>query len=75
MLCPSTADHLVGLVGRLQTCAGFCHSTYIVFQVVIPVTEKVVLQGLACQAPGVIGTLLGPVGQVSAFCDCVRYEV
>ena len=39
---------------------------------VIPATEKLVLQRLPCQAPGVIGSALGLVGSVSEYCDWVR---
>ena len=39
---------------------------------VIPVTQKLVLQWLPCQAPGVIGSALGLVGPVSVYCDWVR---
>ena len=42
---------------------------------VIPVTSKLALQWLPCQAPGVIGSALGLVGPVSAYCDWVRWEV
>ena len=36
---------------------------------VIPVAEKLALQWLPCQAPGVIGSVLGLVGPVSVYCD------
>ena len=39
---------------------------------VIPVTLKLALQWLPCQAPGVIGSALGLVGPVSVYCDWVR---
>ena len=39
---------------------------------VIPVTQKLALQWLPCQAPGVIGSALGLVGPVSVYCDWVR---
>ena len=39
---------------------------------VIPVTPKLVLQWLPCQAPGVIGSSLELVGPVSVYCDWVR---
>ena len=39
---------------------------------VIPATSKLALQWLACQAPGVIGSVLRLVGPVSAYCDWVR---
>ena len=42
---------------------------------VIPVTYKLALQWLPCQAPGVIGSALGLVGPVSVYCDWVRQKV
>ena len=42
---------------------------------VIPVTSKLELQWLPCQAPGVIGLVLGLVGPVSVYCDWVRWKV
>ena len=36
---------------------------------VIPVTSKLALQWLPCQAPGVIRSMLGLVGPVSVYCD------
>ena len=39
---------------------------------VIPVTQKLALQWLPCQAPGVIESALGLVGPVSVYCDWVR---
>ena len=39
---------------------------------VIPVTSKLVLQWLPCQAPGDIGSVLGLVGPVSVYCEWVR---
>ena len=30
---------------------------------------------LSCKAPGVIGSVLGLVGPVSVYCDCVRWKV
>ena len=38
----------------------------------IPVTSKLALQWLHCQAPGVIGSALGLVVLVSVYCDWVR---
>ena len=35
-------------------------------------TQKLALQWLPCQAPGVIGSTLGLVGPVSVYCDWVR---
>ena len=42
---------------------------------VIPVTQKLVLQWLSCQAPGTIGPALGLVCPVSIDCDWVRKKV
>ena len=42
---------------------------------VTPVTSKLALQWLPCQAPGVLGSVLGLVGPVSVDCDWVRWEV
>ena len=42
---------------------------------VILVTSKLALQWLPCQAPGVIGSVLGLVGPVSVYCDWVRWKV
>ena len=42
---------------------------------VIPVTSKLALQWLPCQAPGVKGLVLGLVGPVSVYCDWVRWKV
>ena len=39
---------------------------------VIPVTSKLALQWLPCQATGVIWSALGLVGPVSVYCDWVR---
>ena len=38
-------------------------------------TSKLALQWLPCQAPGVIGSVLGLVGLVSEYCDWVRWRV
>ena len=38
----------------------------------IPVTKKMALQQLPCQAPGVKGSALGLVGPISVYCDWVR---
>ena len=38
-------------------------------------TSDLVLQWLPCQAPGVIGSVLGLVGPVSVYCDWVRWKV
>ena len=37
--------------------------------------EEEALQWLPCQAPGVIGSVLGLVGTVSVYCDWVRQNV
>ena len=42
---------------------------------VIPVTSKSALQWLPCQAPGVLGSVLGLVGAASVCCDWVRWKV
>ena len=39
---------------------------------VIPMTQKLTLQWLPCQEPGVIGSALGLVGLLSVYCDWVR---
>ena len=41
----------------------------------IPVTSKLALHWLPCQAPGVVGSVLGLVGSVSVYCDWVRWKV
>ena len=66
-------DRLVGLVVRRppreRKAPGFFRGR------VIPVTSKLALQWLPCQAPGVIGSALGLVGPVSVYCDWVRWKV
>ena len=42
---------------------------------VIPGTQKLALQWLPCQAPGVLVSALGLVGLVSVYCDMVREKV
>ena len=42
---------------------------------VMPVTYKLALQWLPCQAPGVIGSALGLVGPVSVYRDWVKQKV
>ena len=37
--------------------------------------KKMALQFLPCQAPGVVGSVLGLVGPVSVYCDWVRWKV
>ena len=82
---PLTRDRLVGLVVkasaegpgfesgrsrvRIPLAPGFFRGR------VIPVTSKLALQWLSCQAPGVIGSVLGLVGPVSVYCDWVRWKV
>ena len=41
----------------------------------IPVTSKLALRWLPCQAPGGIGSVLGLVGPVSVYCDWVRWKI
>ena len=38
-------------------------------------TSNLALQWLPCQAPGVIGSVLGQAGPVSVYCDRVRWKV
>ena len=75
--CSLPAHRLVGLVvrrpprerkipGSNPACARIFRGR------VIPVTQKLALQWLPCQAPGVIGSALGLVGLVSVYCDWVR---
>ena len=52
--------------GSIPACAGIFRGQ------VIPVTLKLALQWLPCQAPGVIGSALGLVGSVSVYCDWMR---
>ena len=42
------------------------------FCLCVEVTQKLALQWLPCQTPGVIGSALGLVGPVSVYCDWVR---
>ena len=71
-------DHLVGLVAKASASRaedpGFESRLRRDFSVSsdIPVTSKLALQWLPCQAPGVIGSVLGLVGPVSVHCDWVR---
>ena len=37
-------------------------------------TQKLTLQWLPCQAPGIIGSVLGLVGLVLVYCDWVRWK-
>ena len=74
-------DHLVGLVVKASASRagdpGFkSHLRRDFFRGrVTPVTEQLALQWLSCQAPGVIGSVLGLVGPVSVYCDWVRWIV
>ena len=52
--------------GSNSACDGVFHGR------AIPVTSKLALQWLPCQAPGVIGSALGLAGPVSVYCDWVR---
>ena len=54
---------------RIPLAAGFFRGR------VTPVTSKLALQWLPCQAPGVLGSALGLVGPVSVYCDWVRWKV
>ena len=42
---------------------------------VIPVTSKSALRWLPCQAPGIVGSVLGLVSLVSVYCDEVVWKV
>ena len=42
---------------------------------VIPVTQKLALEWLPCQAPGITGSGLGLVGPVSVYCDWTSWKV
>ena len=53
-----------GLESRLSRVFFLCR--------VIPVTSKLALQWLPCQAPGIIGSTLVLVNPVSVYCDWVR---
>ena len=68
---PQFKDRLVGGRSRVRIplAPGFCRGR------VIPVTSKLALQWLPCQAPGVIGSALGLVGPVSVYCNWVRWKV
>ena len=81
MSVPMTTDRLVGLVVKASASRaedpGFESRLRRDFfrGRVIPVTQKLTLQWLPCQAPGVIGSALGLVGPVSVYCDWVRWKV
>ena len=74
-------DHLVGLV--VKTSASRAEGPGFDSRLrrdffrgrVIPVTSKLALQWLPCQANGVLGSVLGLVGLVSVYCDWVRWKV
>ena len=42
---------------------------------VIPVSSKLALQWIPCQAPGVVESVLGLVDPVSVYCDWVRWKI
>ena len=71
----SSCDHLVGLVvkasaTRVEDPGSNCRLRRDFSGVEsYPVTSKLALQWLPCQAPGVIGSVLGLVGPVSVYCD------
>ena len=76
--CMRWVERLVGLVVKASTSRAedpvfesrllreFCRGR------VIPVTSKLPLHCLPCQALGIIGSALGLVGPVSVYCDWVR---
>ena len=68
---------LVGLVVKASTSRaedpGFESSLR--RKMFIPVTQKLILQWIPCQAPGVTRLLLALVGPVSVYCDWVRWKV
>ena len=72
------ADCLVGLVVKAYTSRAenpgfeFRLSRDFSGGRVTPVTSKLALQWLPCQAPGILGSVLGLVGPVSVYCDWVR---
>ena len=55
----------LGLVGRVSVSGIFKKQA-------VPVTQKLALLRLPCQALGVIGSALELVGPVSVYCDWVR---
>ena len=81
LLVHQMEDHLVGLVVKASASRaedpGFESRLRrdFVRGRVIPVTQKLALRWLPCQAPGVIGSALGLVGPVSVYCDRVRQKV
>ena len=72
---PPFSDRLVGLVVKASASRaedpGFESRDFFQGRV-IPVTSKLALQWLPCQAPGVIGSARGLVGPLSVYCDWVR---
>ena len=75
---PFDRDHLVGLVVKASASGvedpGFESSLQRDFFPgrVIPVTYKLAFKWLPCQAPGIIGSVLGMVGPVLVYCDWVK---
>ena len=67
---PPPSDRLVGLV--VKTSASRAEDPGFESRLrrgrVIPVTSKLALQWLPCQAPGFIGSALGLAGPVSVYC-------
>ena len=47
----------------------------LIINIIIIIIIKLALQWLPCQAPGVIGSVLGLAGPVSVYCDWVRWKV
>ena len=76
-----TNYRLVGLVGKTSASRGADLGSIPALVAdlfpgrIIPVTSQLVLQWLPCQAPGVIGSALGLVGQESLCCDRERQPV
>ena len=78
---PFPVLRLVGLMVKASVPRASDLSSISAFRVdlfqgrVIPMTLKLVLKWLPCQAPGVIGSPLGLVSPVSVYCDWVRQKV
>ena len=77
LLLVSAHDCLIGLVVRRRLESGRSWvptplAPGIFRGRVIPVTQKLALQCLPCQAPGDIGSVLGLVSPVSVYCDWMR---
>ena len=70
-------DRLVGLVVKASASRakdpGFAAGLF--RGRVTAVTLQLALQWLPCQAPGIIGSVLGLVGAVSVYWDWVRWKV